>query len=835
MTDDRGALAQDRTSFYPADTTAIPTMRGPEDMPDSTAGAAFGAGWRTAQDDWPGRSGDVLNSAYGPVIDAVRRETGKPISTYVWIGHGRGGVNEDVIWRDIAAIRAQRPDFLKDAGADQDAFTKQVTDRTIARRARDLGMLERARGLGPGAAALGGQFAGAMADPINLMTLPLGGTAETFAGKVLIAGLSGAGVEAIEQPMIAGERAQRGETLGVKEALTNVAVAGVGGAAVQGLIVEPLSLLARKHIGWDQMTPDERAAVNVLERQAEVQATSPYAPGLGGEVHAERLDDVMARIMADEPATGPTAKSQLMAGTSPIARETASVPGNVSRGTPAFQPMPRAQFKSMVRGAESSGNDLAAAGTSSAFGRYQFTRDTWLRYYKRRFGQGVLSDAAILAKRADGAVQEQLMDDLTADNAAALARVGAPETPGNLYLMHFAGQGGGSKVLRAADDVPVRDLLKADAIEANPFLRDMTAGDLRRWADRKMGGKGEAGPVVRRDQFADDVKGDAAWREAQRDSDAAYAELDAVRRDRTGEVADAPDFALGRDIGGADVPARMDGGVPRETAVEPAAVGMDWEPAEVPITAPPASATSFTTAKGSTYRIEPDGTTTRDKAFRPEHGEAEQGPQPTSQRTFYVTPGEANALGIIQSRGGHPMEVVLDDATGAAGLRYVAGPDVGKIIKGTVVPARRVPELGMLPVEIWSDGRRVHFGNPITDIRRDGSVGAARDISRENGGSIVGQAAVDPDAAARTGDDLRAAAGSADQQAAVARFDDPAGPAADVQVQSIEHDLRLIADDPAQAGFTVQLGEEGDARSVADVLAEWDADAAAIDAIRGCL
>ncbi|NYT42328.1 hypothetical protein HZY97_16265 [Sphingomonas sp. R-74633] len=582
MTDNRGAPPeQDVTSFYRNDPRTVPLMRGPEDMPATTTGGeAFGAGWRTAQDDWPGRAGDVLNAAYGPVIEAVRAKTGKPMSSYVWIGQGHAGVNEQAVWRDIVNIRARDADFLNDLPADQEGFSKKVTARTIERRQADFVKMSRAEG-GAGWARFGGQLAGAASDPFNLMTLPLGG-GETIAGRILAQGLIGAVTEAAEQPMVAAERAKRGEKLTFTEGLANVGMAGIGGAAMQGVIVEPLAAIFKRVVGLGRATEDETAALNVLDREAEVSATSPYQPGPGAEAHSERLAAAMAAIGAGDPPTIST-RAQLAAGSAmstPVPRETLPAHADVSRGTTA--PMARQQFIAMVRGAESSGNDLAAAETSTAFGRYQFTRGTWLSYYKRRYGAGGLSDAQILAKRANGAIQDQLMGDLTADNAAALARIGASETPGNLYLMHFAGQGGATKVLRAAEGTPVRDLLKPDAIEANAFLKDWTAGELRAWADRKMGGKGEAGPVVRRDLFTDDANGDALWREAQSASEAADLELAAIRRERTGFGEDGePGIALGRDV------VEDGAGVPRETGVEPeAVVGMDWEPAMVPVRAP---------------------------------------------------------------------------------------------------------------------------------------------------------------------------------------------------------------------------------------------------------
>lgn len=153
------------------------------------------------------------------------------------------------------------------------------------------------------------------------------------------------------------------------------------------------------------------------------------------------------------------------------------------------------------------------------------------------------------------------MNRLLSHNERVLARLGVPETAGNLYLLHFAGEGGGAKILRAAGDTPIERLLKPDAIAANPFLRGKTAEDVVAWAHAKMGTTPHDGPVLSRDGFGGD---DDAWAAAQREVDAAEAELAALRR-----VADDADDPQIREV---DT-------VPDEPAIPLAAqpVG-DWAP-----------------------------------------------------------------------------------------------------------------------------------------------------------------------------------------------------------------------------------------------------------------
>jgi hypothetical protein len=123
----------------------------------------------------------------------------------------------------------------------------------------------------------------------------------------------------------------------------------------------------------------------------------------------------------------------------------------------------------------------------------------------------------------------------------------------------------------------------------------------------------------------------------------------------------------------------------------------------------------FTTAKGSTYKVHEDGTTTRDKAYRPEHGAAEQGPQPRSDRTFYVSEGDVNKLGEFQTRGG-PDKVLAQHSSGAWGVKYTSGPGAGKFERRTMTQVSEHPTVGAIPVEVWQDGKRVHFGNKITKV-----------------------------------------------------------------------------------------------------------------------
>lgn len=79
-----------------------------------------------------------------------------------------------------------------------------------------------------------------------------------------------------------------------------------------------------------------------------------------------------------------------------------------------------------------------------------------------------------------------------------------------------------------------------------------------------------------------------------------------------------------------------------------------------------------------------------------------------------MTPENAQKLSEIQAAGQHARAIRA--WSGRAGMRYEDGPYAGKVERRTMVPIQRRPAAGLIPVETWEDGRRVHFGNPITEV-----------------------------------------------------------------------------------------------------------------------
>jgi hypothetical protein len=147
-------------------------------------------------------------------------------------------------------------------------------------------------------------------------------------------------------------------------------------------------------------------------------------------------------------------------------------------------------YYASIRAAESGGNDRAKNPTSTATGRYQFLQGTWQEVAKKHPELGLTADG-----RYDAGQQERAIRAFTADNAAVLRSKGVPITNGSLYAAHFLGAGAAPAAYRAAPNTPMSAIVGPKVIEANGFLRGMTAGQFRQWAEKKGNKGGGAGGI----------------------------------------------------------------------------------------------------------------------------------------------------------------------------------------------------------------------------------------------------------------------------------------------------------------------------------------------------
>jgi len=152
---------------------------------------------------------------------------------------------------------------------------------------------------------------------------------------------------------------------------------------------------------------------------------------------------------------------------------------------------------SRIIGIESGGNPSARNPLSSATGAGQFIESTWLDTISKARPDLVAgkSRQEILDLRLDPAISREMTEAYAADNGSILHHNGFPVTPGNAYLAHFAGPQGALKVLNAAPQTPIVDVLGGGVVKANPFLSGKSAGDVIAWANRKMAGGAPVPPA----------------------------------------------------------------------------------------------------------------------------------------------------------------------------------------------------------------------------------------------------------------------------------------------------------------------------------------------------
>jgi hypothetical protein len=234
--------------------------------------------------------------------------------------------DEDAIWKGVQQARQQDQHAFPELPATLDAYRQQVAapfdQEMAARHAR----LDR----GGGIAKLAGGLNSGLSDPAQLPFMMIGaGEARSVAGAILQGAKTNAQIAAYQQPLVALQHAKYGEQLSTSEAAQNIGAAallggvlsGAGQAVSNARGVHPvpdaqLPDHVEATVGRANMTADERAAADVLRREQEIDAASPYmANGAGDAAHRAQLDDAVRSVLANTPQ--PSTRARLMSGTAP--------------------------------------------------------------------------------------------------------------------------------------------------------------------------------------------------------------------------------------------------------------------------------------------------------------------------------------------------------------------------------------------------------------------------------------------------------------------------------------------------------------------------------------
>jgi hypothetical protein len=192
-----------------------------------------------------------------------------------------------------------------------------------------------------------------------------------------------------------------------------------------------------------------------------------------------------------------------------LARASAGVtgvlPGKTTRGAPPSVPpgggtapnVASGDYANKVIQAESGGRNIAnqsgpgGAATSSAFGIAQITKGTFEDLARKAGPGNPLYNKTFEDMKGDINLQKQALGQLTDKNRIFLANAGLSTSDAALYLAHFLGPGGAKRALSQSDNAPIQNAVDFGQYMANPMLQKMsTVGDLKAWADKKMGGGG---------------------------------------------------------------------------------------------------------------------------------------------------------------------------------------------------------------------------------------------------------------------------------------------------------------------------------------------------------
>lgn len=727
--------------FY-SDYRADPERQGSEGPPP-TAWETVTAAWRTNEDDQElleqaPRNADAYRDALR-TLKTMGANTSEAGPLYMDAQAGIGKTfrvfNRDAIHAEMMRMQRANPKAFASIPKTRAEFDQQIATR-FGERARDQSIVER----GPWWANFAGGMASSMTDPTNQASMLLGGTHSTIARAILSEALVGGATEIAMLPDARRARERMGEQLTTEEAAMRVATGAVasGALAVAGKAVAtpvksmqeaawarivpylperfrpamsidavPDGVLAEavdKALAQQDVTPDVRGAINQLHAKAALDAANPFvADPAGVAAHDRAMQDALTALLAE-----PGARAQ------PAPRgRTAPAPSTALGSGTVPQSMGRTQLKAVIGRAENaSGSNTArpidpqtGRALSSALGRYQFTEGTWIRLYKARFGGQGMSDGQIAALRTDPALQEILMDYLIALNARMLRRIGAPETAGNLYLAHFAGEGAAARVLSADPATPISRIMSAEAIAANRHIRgieNFTAQDLINWAHRRMG---EAGGAGMGGSGGDDAALLAMRRmEADRamtDARAVLGQTQAPLIEPTARGADLPEEPLAVAVhDGADIPIpvrpaaapqarpEVDALVPRIQALVQAASRPSLNPAKLAERLGAAEAdvrSALMRVKGVSTFTAKDGSLT----FR----RTPQSSGPEDLLTFVARRGG------VRDDEGHDLKTVFEQVFDRLFTRTVTvakGTD-GKAIKGKVARKVKIRQTAFIP------------------------------------------------------------------------------------------------------------------------------------------
>jgi hypothetical protein len=148
------------------------------------------------------------------------------------------------------------------------------------------------------------------------------------------------------------------------------------------------------------------------------------------------------------------------------------------QGSP--QAFPMEEFLDQLMEAESGGRLDTKNPRSTALGPFQFIESTFLVVVNKHFPHEVagLTERQILARRTEMVFSRRVARAYVNDLISALRNNGLPATKRNVRIAFLVGPAAAVRLLKTAPHRPLRAVLSAHAIAANPFMSGATIAKL---------------------------------------------------------------------------------------------------------------------------------------------------------------------------------------------------------------------------------------------------------------------------------------------------------------------------------------------------------------------
>ena len=211
------------------------------------------------------------------------------------------------------------------------------------------------------------------------------------------------------------------------------------------------------------------------------------------ETKQARIAEAQARRDAEiERAKAETARRNAARGLPPPVDHTKS-----GAGATSTKDAMQSYLQKMI-GAESQGqkspNRSGPGGTptSSAFGIGQMLKGTFEGLASKAKPDNALYGKTFENYKQDVNLQKEALTQYTANSKKRLEDAGIAATDSALYMAHFLGAEGAIRLLKSNESTALSQAVSAEsmAANANVFGKLSTVGDLKKWADTKMGGTG---------------------------------------------------------------------------------------------------------------------------------------------------------------------------------------------------------------------------------------------------------------------------------------------------------------------------------------------------------